>query len=63
MAFKHKRKIISDPKEFESLEKKTEILTASYLKGEINRQKYEEELEKLNLYLDMRQLAVELQVA
>lgn len=63
MAFKHKRKLISDPKEFESLEKKTEILTASYLKGEITREEYEAELEKLNLYLDLRQLAVELQVA
>lgn len=63
MPFKHKRKIITDPKEIEALERETEILAASYLRGEITREQYEEALEKLNLYLDFRQLAVELQVA
>jgi len=63
MAYKHKRKILRNPEELEISEKKIELLTSAYMRGEITREKYEKELEELNLYLDLRQLAVELQVA
>lgn len=61
MPYKHKRKILKNAKELDRLEAESEQLTLAYLLGKITRDEYEKGLEKLNLYLDLRQLAVELQ--
>jgi hypothetical protein len=63
MPYKHKRKLIKDSAELEVLQRETEKLAAEYLQGNITRTDYENKLKELNLYLDLRQLAVELEVA
>ena len=63
MPYKHKRRVIRDAAELERLEIEAEKLTAAYMRGDLAREDYVRALEKINLYLDLRQLAVELEAA